>query len=62
MFACLALRASVCVSVVSNSPGFYYYYFMLYIGRPPAPHHLFCPLRPVDRSVIEWLPDRIGAD
>ena len=51
MTSFLALRASVCVSVVSNSPGFYYFlFFMLY--RSPR----FDPplsLSPMKRSLAD---------
>ena len=55
----------VCVSVVSNSPGIYYFYFLFFmLYRLPAgiPYHLLCLPRPGGRSASEWLPDRVCSD
>ena len=53
------------VSVVSNSPGIYYFYFLFFmLYRLPAgiPYHLLCLPRPDGRSASEWLPDRVCSD
>ena len=59
MTSFLALRASVCVSVVSNPPVMCYGYRSL-IERSTSRPSSTLLTSAVGRSVVEWLPDRIG--